>query len=303
MKLSSLSFTQKVVITVGVILVSSLLAIFVYIFTVQIFFPGTSAGNVHFIQGLQFVQSLFTFIVPSLILAALFGGHIGHYLHIDKSPETKYVWLTLGCMIAAIPLMNLFISWNENMILPSWMKEVEQWMAAREAEAKAVTELLLNTHTIGGLFLNLFLIGAMAAIGEEMLFRGLIQRLIFEKSHNSHKAVWITALLFSAIHLQFYGFVPRLLLGAFFGYLVVWTGNLWLPIIAHFFNNTLSVLFDFLIRNGHSEISILDEIGSPGHTIFWSLISLILFSGLLCCFYKTCRQDKSRLNRISSGEK
>ena len=93
-----------------------------------------------------------------------------------------------------------------------------------------------------------------------------------------------------------------MLLGAFFGYLIVWTGNLWLPVIAHFFNNALSVIFDYLTRNGHSEISALEEVGSPGHMIYWSLISLILLSGLLIWFYNTCRQDKNRLNRISSDE-
>ena len=302
MKPLSLNFIQKVIFTICFLAVSSLLAVFLYMFLASLLFPGISTSGVHFLQGLQLVQSVFTFILPALVLGALFGGNAGRYLNLEKVPQPRYVLLTIACMIAAIPVMNLIIAWNESVTLPSWLNNVEQWMTAREAEAKAITDLLLDTHSVGGLLLNLLLIGVMAAIGEEFLFRGLIQRLLYEKSRNTHIAVWTTALLFSAIHLQFYGFIPRLFLGAFFGYLVVWTGNLWLSVIAHFFNNALSVIADYLMRNGHPEISGLEEIGTPAHAIMWSIVSLAISVGLLMRFYKISSKRKNAFNRTSSGE-
>jgi hypothetical protein len=90
----------------------------------------------------------------------------------------------------------------------------------------------------------------LPAIGEELLFRGVLQKLIQKMTGSSHWAIWITATLFSALHLQFFGFLPRLLLGALFGYLLEWTGTLWLPILAHFINNASGVIVFFITGEG-----------------------------------------------------
>jgi len=109
-----------------------------------------------------------------------------------------------------------------------------------------VTERLVMTDSVGNLLLNLLLIAALPAIGEEFFFRGALHDIFKRLFRNDHVAVWVGALLFSAGHVQFYGFFPRLLLGAFFGYLLVRTKNIWVSVLAHFANNAAVVLLAFV---------------------------------------------------------
>jgi hypothetical protein len=139
---------------------------------------------------------------------------------------------------------------NQQLVLPTWMNGVETWMRNSEEQANDITKAFLSTESIPGLFGNLLIVAVLPAIGEELLFRGLLQKLIKKMTGNAHWAIWITAILFSALHLQFFGFLPRLLLGALFGYLLEWTGTLWLPIIAHFINNAAGVLVFFMTGDG-----------------------------------------------------
>lgn len=103
-------------------------------------------------------------------------------------------------------------------------------------------KVLMAKPSVGTLVVNILLIGVAAGFSEELLFRGCFQRLLTTGGVNRHVAVWLVAIVFSAMHFQFFGFVPRLLLGAYFGYLLLWTGNLWLPITAHILNNTMYVI-------------------------------------------------------------
>ncbi len=89
--------------------------------------------------------------------------------------------------------------------------------------------------------------------------------------------IWVSAILFSALHMQFYGFFPRMLLGAFFGYLLLWSGSLWLPIIAHFVNNCVAVIFYYLKFNGIKVVDI--EIIGTGETLWLGILS-----GIVCVF-------------------
>ena len=110
---------------------------------------------------------------------------------------------------------------------------------------------------IGDLVVNLIIVALLAAVGEELLFRGSMQNIFLEWTKNKHAAVWITAVLFSALHAQFYGFLPRMLLGVVLGYLYIWSGSLWLSMLFHFLNNGLAVLFSYLIAKGTiSETSV-----------------------------------------------
>ena len=143
-------------------------------------------------------------------------------------------------------------------------------MKASEEQAAALTEAFLKMSTPGELIFNLFMIALIPAIGEELLFRGIVQNIFSRWLKNNHAAVWFTAILFSAMHMQFYGFIPRLMLGAMLGYLLVWSGNLWWPIIAHFVNNAAAVIFSYLFQNKFIDLDP-DTIGScPGSRYHWS---------------------------------
>jgi membrane protease YdiL (CAAX protease family) len=195
----------------------------------------------------QVVQSIGLFIVPPIILGWLFNGDIVKYLNLHKNANGISVLLITLLVIFALPVINFIGEWNNQMQFPDWLSGVEKWMQDAEENAAELTEAFLNVETTGGLIFNLFMIAFLPAIGEELLFRGVIQRIFTRMTKNYHWGIWIAALLFSALHIQFYGFVPRLLLGVLFGYLLVWSGSMWLPIIAHFVNNGFAVIAMYLV--------------------------------------------------------
>ncbi|TAF81977.1 MAG: CPBP family intramembrane metalloprotease, partial [Sphingobacteriales bacterium] len=121
----------------------------------------------------------------------------------------------------------------------------------------------------------LLMIAILPAIGEELFFRGTIQNIFTALFKNPHVAVWLTAILFSAIHLQFYGFLPRMFLGALFGYLFIWGKSIWLPILGHFLNNGFAVIMAFRLQQEGKSISELDNAFSPS---WYAILCSIVFT-------------------------
>jgi membrane protease YdiL (CAAX protease family) len=163
------------------------------------------------------------------------------------------------------------------MKLPAFLASVENWMKYKEMEAEILTKSLLVMKSYENLFINLLIIAVIPAIGEELIFRGCIQRIISRGTNNYHIGIWGAALLFSAIHLQFYGFLPRLLLGALFGYIYVYTRSIIAPILAHFYNNGVAVISAFILqRNGKS----LDTLTKPELQKWYLVILSVIFTAL-----------------------
>ncbi len=180
--------------------------------------------------------------------------------------------------VAALPTISMLAEWNNGMELPSFLASVEEMMRQMEESAKALTERFLNTSSLGMMFVNLFVMAFLPALCEEMMFRGWLQRVL-GKSVNYHTAIWVSAFVFSAIHFQFYGFIPRMLIGAALGYLYYYTGSLWAPIIAHFTNNAAAVISAFLTYNGYTSVDF-DLIGT-GDTWYLSVASVAVCLALL----------------------
>lgn len=228
----------------------------------------------------QVVQALGVFIVPPFILAWLFQGEILEYLKMNKGVNFATLLLVALLSITAMPLINLTGELNSNLQLPEWLSGVETWMKNTEEKAAELTELFLKVDGIPGLLFNIFMIAVLPAIGEELLFRGVVQRIFIRWTKNSHLGIWIAAILFSALHMQFYGFIPRMLLGALFGYLLVWSGSMWLPIAAHFVNNAVAVIGMYMIDKGTIKPEF-EEIGSTGDSVYFSFVSIAFVALLL----------------------
>ncbi len=168
----------------------------------------------------------------------------------EKSTTIIMVIVTALIVISFMAVNSVFIEWNANITFPDFLKGFGDWAGAREAEAERLTKFFTTFNSTGDFLLGLFVIALLPAIGEELVFRGMLQREVFRASGNHHIAIWVSAIIFSAFHMQFFGFVPRVLLGALFGYLYVWSGHLLLPMIAHFVNNGFSVLMMYLYQIG-----------------------------------------------------
>ena len=243
-----------------------------------------STGGLLFMQGFQ---TIVLFGVTALVGVWITEDKLNplKQMLLNKGLSLKHGLIALFFAVAALPMISLLTEWNKGMELPSFLASMEEMMRQMEEAAKEVTDQFLNTSSVGMMFVNLFVIALLPAVGEEMMFRGWLQRVL-GKSVNYHTAIWVSAFVFSAIHFQFYGFIPRMLVGAALGYLYCYTGSLWAPIIAHFTNNAAAVISAFLVYNGY--ISINPDLIGTGDTWYLSVASvavcLTLFSKLKRCF-------------------
>ena len=230
------------------LLVSLLLgAIFSSLIGTGIFFMlhGTAGNIMHYpgmMRMMQLISAIGTFLFPALAVAWLCSPDPEAYLCIKRKTDTKILLLVLASMILMSPTITLTALLNKQMVLPSFMAPVEAWMQTQEALAEQLTNTLLAGDGLLTFLSNLVVMALMAGITEEFLFRGALQRIIGQWTANHHIVIWSAAILFSAFHLQFYGFLPLMLLGAYFGYLLYWSRNIWIPVFAHFANNAFAVI-------------------------------------------------------------
>lgn len=231
--------------------------------------------SLYLLKYLQVFQSFGLFIVPSLIVAFLFDPDGLSYLSLRKWPTGSGILFVVLLIFIVNPFINFTGAVNAEMHFPEWMSGIESWMRNAEDTAEKLTEAFLKANHAGTLLFNLFMIAVLPALGEELLFRGVIQQIFSRMTHNHHWGIWLSAALFSALHLQFYGFIPRMLLGGMFGYLLVWSGSLWLPVLAHFINNAAAVIIIYLIDN-QIVSSKIEEFGSGTDQWYIALFSLLL---------------------------
>ncbi|MEM6967305.1 MAG: type II CAAX endopeptidase family protein [Bacteroidota bacterium] len=226
----------------------------------------------NFIRTNLMINHLTTFIFPALVFTIFFyKSQWTRVLRIDKFPNIINVILGTLLISAAFPLAQFAYWLNLQVPLPDYFVSME------ESTADMIRSLLLVEQSYE-LWFNLFIIAVLPGIGEELIFRGILQKKLVNRLQNPHLGIWIAAFIFSAIHMQFQGFLSRMLLGGILGYLFHWTGNLWVPIIAHIFNNAFQILGQYFYQKGMVEIN-LDEITVD---INWgvTLIALLLVMGL-----------------------
>lgn len=199
-----------------------------------------------YIHSATVLQAILVFLLPAYLVISHTTSDPANYLKMRE----KHKWpqkLVFGLLMfvfsyAFVAFLN---QWNKGISFPDWMQPIEQWMRAMEDSALETTDVLLSGKTIPKLIANLLVVAGVAAFAEEVFFRGALQQFIKEWLKNGHVAVWLSALVFSAIHFQFYGFFPRLALGAMLGYIFLYTRNLWIAIFVHFINNALVIIAMF----------------------------------------------------------
>jgi membrane protease YdiL (CAAX protease family) len=255
--------------------------------------------GIGFLKYFQVVQSVGLFVVPPFVLAWLFHGNASEYLMIDRTTGWQTYLFAVLSLLMVVPFINFIGAINSQMKLPESLSGLEEWMRTMEDAAKVIVEKFMKVESISGLLFNIFMIAMLPALGEELMFRGVIQRIITNWSKNYHWGIWITAFLFSAMHMQFYGFLPRMALGAMFGYLLVWTGTMWVPILAHFVNNTMGVLGYYLIEKGAISKDV-EEWGTGSEQLPLVLLSVVSVGLLLFLIYRKESETKMPANQIDS---
>ena len=232
----------------------------------------------------QGVASAFGFIlIPWIYLKGKYNISLEPFFRPFHNNSLNLIGLTMMIVISFMFVNAFFIEWNLNIELPGVLSGLEDLLKMFEENAKKLTEQLLQFDNMGQFILALVVIAIIPAIGEELLFRGILQNLLINISRNIHIAIWVSAFLFSAIHLQFFGFIPRMLLGALFGYLYFWSGNLLYPMVAHFINNGFTLLMIYLYR---SDVINFDVEQTESISITMVIIFGVITTGLLYYFKK-----------------
>ena len=241
--------------------------------------------TIHVLKYFQVIQSFGLFIFPAMLAGYFFERSSARYLALSKPSGWLIYLATLVLMFACLPLINWMVTVNESMKLPGFLSGMEEWMKTTEEQAAKLTDTFLIMPYVGVLIFNLVMIALLPAIGEEFLFRGLLQRLVKEWLGNIHVAIFIAAFLFSALHMQFYGFLPRMMLGVMFGYLFYWSGSLWVPIWGHFINNGSAVIFAYLGQHGFLSGNY-EDFGATENVFYIILSGLAVTALLLFVFRK-----------------
>ena len=216
---------------------------------------GNDATSLNSLRFIQISSQIFTFVLPPILYAMLVKEQPFKSLGFNKS---TILWLILGVamMYAILPLNAVFGEWNANIKFPESLASFEKLMQDLQERATEVMEKFVNVDTIGGLIINLFMIAGLAALGEELLFRSVIQTSLKKKKKNAHVGIFIASAIFSLFHMEFYGLLPRLVLGLLMGYMYYYSRSIWIPMAMHFANNGTIVFLYYLNNIGAINIDV-----------------------------------------------
>jgi len=207
-------------------------------------------------------------LLPIYYLKFLERKNIGTFF----KNESNWMIMLVALFLAVIGLsmsISPIVEWNANVHFPTWMSGFETWARNYELQGAETTKLLTSNLSLAEFLFTFIVVAIIPGIGEELVFRGLIQTEFQRALRNPHAAIWITAMLFSAIHVQFFGFLPRMFIGAFLGYLFYWSGNLLVSMIAHFFNNGIQLLGLYLYQKGIITIDLESTESAP-----WTIVAI-----------------------------
>jgi len=296
------SLLRLVLLVIGFTFLSQVIGIliifFYYKFTGQAFSMATlMQGSANEMRFLLLLSSLGSFVVPAYLMNTREGYGITYFKQ-EYMPQAKQLAYIFFAMLAFMPLMSLIGHWNESLQLPDNMRSVQVWMERSERESgDLIKGIIVETSFIGFLF-NLVVLAFIPAVGEELLFRGVLQNIVGRWISSPHVVIWIVAIVFSAIHLQFFGFIPRMLLGAFFGYLYLWSRNIWLPIFGHFVNNAGATIMAFYYtRNGKSYA----EINAFEMQSWWIYVVGFIFTAIFVFLFYLSTQKGNHGERLEEN--
>jgi membrane protease YdiL (CAAX protease family) len=241
-----------------------------------------------------FYTIVFTFLTPWFYLKVIANKSIND-LFLESKTTLAPALITLLATVAFMFVNLYLVEWNAGVKLPEFMSGIEEVLRSMEEQLAKTTEQFTTFDSFGSFILGFVVIAVLPGIGEEIMFRGVLQNSLHKYSGNKHVAIWVTGFIFAAIHLQFYGLVPRMMLGVLFGYLYVWSGNLWLPIIAHITNNGLAVIFAYSYQLGETDLDIDDTETVPGYVSLIGLVACVALLYFLRNYYLRSKSNNEYL--------
>src|SRR5574343_88390 len=227
------------------------------------------SGTINALKFMQFIQVFFSFVIPAHLFARSHSFHNTiDYLRLHPTPW-KHFALGAFLIILISPLVSYTSILNEQISFPSFLSNVEQYFKNQQIQSEKFATMFLRDNTGKDLIINIFIVGLLASVSEELFFRGVLQNILSEKINNIHIVVITCSILFSALHQEFYALIPRTLLGMALGYAYFFSKSLWVPMLMHFVNNTTAVVLDSLYKQGYSSFN-------PNTNEYFGSIGLII---------------------------
>jgi len=248
-------------------------------------------NNPAILNPMKFLQAMYSiglFIVPCFLFLKLAEEKPFEFLKMKTFPAIISLLIAFGIMLVVQPIVELTGKWNAAFPFPETFG-ISDWIKHAEEQGEIVTKIFLKADSINVFLLNVFIMAFLPALGEEFFFRGMIQQYMIKAVKNVYIAIVITAIIFSAFHFQFMGFLPRMLLGIILGCIFVWSGNIWLSVFAHFLNNGAAVTLDYLNQRNVINEEQLETVASDNVLVV--LLSLALLGMLLFILFKQRRQE------------
>lgn len=240
------------------------------------------------------LQCILVFIIPAIIYARIFSRKPLQTLELTTPINIRQIIGIIIVFIIGTPFLNWIVSLNEGFIFPSSMSELETTLKEMEKTAMTTTEVLLDTSSIAGLISGVLIIGVLTGFAEELFFRAGIQQGLIVTGINPHIAIWSAAFIFSFMHFQFFGFIPRMLLGAFFGYLLYWSKSIWLSTLAHTINNSIVIVSTWLQKREIFSLEV-EKLGLSNGYPWMTFISLTLLILFFYLYRKNIFYSKTKL--------
>lgn len=267
-----------------------LLLVFGIVFSsvLGVFVAMINGGEIFSFKNLRIIQVLnqvVGFMMPAVVYAILVKEKPFNFLGFNKMPA----WSLLGivAMFTIIPFLGTVTDWNDSIVFPESMRAIEEQMRATQQKSEEIIEMFISQ---GSLFSSLLIIAALAAVSEELLFRSVIQRWLMKLFKNVHVAIIVTAIVFSAFHMDFFGFFPRLFLGVMLGYMFWMTGSIFPSMLMHFVNNATIVMLHYLNTRGFIDIDV-DHFCSTDNVLVIILSLIMTVAIFIICNRFSKRQD------------
>ncbi len=237
----------------------------------------------------QFFSAVGLFLIPAFVVPLFFREKLIRYLSMNNPRHWGSFLLVIPLLVLIYPFINWLNEVNQAMTLPESLSWLEQWMRRMQEQNQELMQAFLNMTGVKQWILNVLVVGVTAAVAEEFFFRGLLQRMLYQWNGRAHVAIIASAFLFSAFHMQFFDFLPRFFLGLVLGYLLYFTGTIWVPVFAHFINNFAGVTARFFQQKGLMKASVEDQLAMD-YPVVTALVSMLL-GGLIMFFLSRINQD------------
>lgn len=276
------------------LLTFALLLIFGLVFSsvLGVFVLMINGGTITDLKNLQIIQTLSQvvgFLIPAVVYVMLVYKKPFNYLGFNKIPT----WSLLGivAMFTIIPFLGMVNDWNDGIVFPESMRAIEEQLRSTQQKSEEIIQTFISQ---GSLFSSLLIVAVLAAVSEELLFRSVIQKALIKIFKNAHVAIIVTAFVFSAFHMDFFGFFPRFILGIMLGYMFWMSGSILPSMLMHFVNNATIVMLYYLNTRGLSDIDA-EHFGSTDNVlvIILSLITTV-------AIFITCNRFKNKTTVIST---